>query len=160
MCMIRFILYTAAVKTQPIVIAAIVSHGVWATLEAARMGSVDGGEEGGKGGGEGTSSWQYSFAEMRAALGSASEAKDIQRMRALFERADADGSGALTAMELHTVLPYVSDSQMQTLIEEFDTNMDGMFTFDEIVGMYPRLKGKMIGLGSSLLLRGEYAARS
>ena len=82
----------------------------------------------------------FTFKEISCLLARCYDESDVRKMRALFDRIDADGSGEITGAELQSVLPHVTQSQMERLMAEFDENHDGCFTWNEVQGMYPRLK--------------------
>ena len=82
----------------------------------------------------------FTFKEISSLLARCYDESDVRKMRALFDRIDADGSGEITGAELQSVLPHVTQSQMERLMVEFDENHDGCFTWNEVQGMYPRLK--------------------
>ena len=83
---------------------------------------------------------KFSYEEVSLLLARLHDETAIKQMRVLFDHIDKDKSGEINAQELQHVLPYVTDSQMKHLIDEFDTNHDGLFTFEEVSGMFPRLK--------------------
>ena len=82
----------------------------------------------------------FSFDEVSSLLARCHDEKNVRKMRVLFEHIDADGSGEITAAELQSILPHVTKEQMSQLMVEFDANHDGLFTWDEVQGIYPRLK--------------------
>ena len=89
----------------------------------------------------------FSFEEVSLLLARCNDEGEVEQMRLLFNRMDTDESGTITAEEPKTVLPVsVSEEHVDALVEEFDTNGDGLFTFNEVKGMFPRLRE--LGAGS------------
>jgi voltage-gated potassium channel Kch len=65
-----------------------------------------------------------------------------ERMRAAFSLFDLDGSGAITCEELKSFLTNpddgrpLGDAEVQAIIDEYDTNSDGMLQFDEFAALW------------------------
>ncbi|KAK4238776.1 hypothetical protein C8A03DRAFT_33172 [Achaetomium macrosporum] len=71
--------------------------------------------------------------------GSSSKADQIEQYKQVFEIFDKDGTGDITAAELGNVMKELglnpSDEELQDLINEVDTNKDGVISFDEFLAL-------------------------